>query len=72
MKRALYEEDHEAYRATVREFLAREVVPHKDQWDDDRWIPREVFKAAAEAGLYGLQTMCEGGGMANATIIERL
>jgi acetyl-CoA acetyltransferase len=21
---------------------------------------------------YGLQTMCEGGGMANATIIERL
>ena len=23
-------------------------------------------------GKYGLQTMCEGGGMANATIIERL
>jgi acetyl-CoA acyltransferase len=24
------------------------------------------------SGRYGLQTMCEGGGMANATIIERL
>ncbi|MEZ5260654.1 MAG: hypothetical protein R2755_02490 [Acidimicrobiales bacterium] len=23
-------------------------------------------------GRYGLQTMCEGGGMANATMIERL
>jgi acetyl-CoA acetyltransferase len=23
-------------------------------------------------GRWGLQTMCEGGGMANATIIERL
>ena len=23
-------------------------------------------------GRYGLQTMCEGGGMANATLIERL
>ena len=23
-------------------------------------------------GRYGLQTMCEGGGMANATIIERI
>jgi acetyl-CoA acyltransferase len=23
-------------------------------------------------GRFGLQTMCEGGGMANATIIERL
>ncbi len=26
----------------------------------------------ATAGRYGLQTMCEGGGMANATVIERL
>lgn len=26
----------------------------------------------ADGGRYGLQTMCEGGGMANATIIERL
>jgi acetyl-CoA acyltransferase len=24
------------------------------------------------SGRYGLQTMCEGGGIANATIIERL
>jgi acetyl-CoA acyltransferase len=26
----------------------------------------------ATGGRYGLQTMCEGGGMANATIIERI
>jgi acetyl-CoA acyltransferase len=26
----------------------------------------------AIGGRYGLQTMCEGGGMANATIIERI
>ncbi|MSX37899.1 MAG: hypothetical protein F2773_01720, partial [Actinobacteria bacterium] len=25
----------------------------------------------SSGGRYGLQTMCEGGGMANATIIER-
>lgn len=62
MERTLYDEDHEAYRETVREFLAREVVPHKDQWDDDRWIPREVFKAAAQAGLYALQVPEEHGG----------
>jgi alkylation response protein AidB-like acyl-CoA dehydrogenase len=62
MKRALYDQDHEAYRDTVREFLARKVVPHKDRWDDDRWIPREVFKAAAEAGLYGIQIPEEYGG----------
>jgi acetyl-CoA acyltransferase len=31
-----------------------------------------VASLEASGGRYGLQTMCEGGGMANATIIERL
>jgi alkylation response protein AidB-like acyl-CoA dehydrogenase len=62
VKRSFYDTDHEAYRETVREFLVREVVPLKDQWDDDRWIPREVFKAAAGAGLYGIQIPEEYGG----------
>ncbi len=31
-----------------------------------------VHHLSATGGRYGLQTMCEGGGMANATIIERL
>ncbi len=31
-----------------------------------------LARLEARGGRYGLQTMCEGGGMANATIIERL
>jgi acetyl-CoA acetyltransferase family protein len=31
-----------------------------------------VWELERSGGRYGLQTMCEGGGMANATIIERL
>jgi len=31
-----------------------------------------LHRLEATGGRYGLQTMCEGGGMANATIIERL
>jgi acetyl-CoA C-acetyltransferase len=27
---------------------------------------------AQRGGRYGLQTMCEGGGLANVTIVERL
>ena len=53
MHRGLYEPDHEAYRETVRAFLEREVVPHKDKWDEDRWIDREVYKNAAAAGQRG-------------------
>ena len=55
MKRTLYNEDHEAYRETVREFLKREVEPFKEHWDNERWIDREVFANAAKAGVYALQ-----------------
>ena len=55
MRRTLYTADHEAYRETVREFLAREVVPHHERWDSQRWIDRSVFAAAAKQGIYGLQ-----------------
>jgi len=62
MRRDLYTDDHEQYRETVREFLAREVVPHHDQWETDRWIDRKVFAAAAQQGIYGLQIGEEYGG----------
>lgn len=55
MKRVLYEEDHESYRETVREFLARESRAHKDEWDRQHWIDREAFAWAAKAGIYALQ-----------------
>jgi alkylation response protein AidB-like acyl-CoA dehydrogenase len=62
MKRALYDADHERYRETVREFLAREVVPHQDAWNTNHWIDREVFAKAAAAGVYALQVGEEYGG----------
>jgi acetyl-CoA acetyltransferase len=37
-----------------------------------RLLATLVNHLEATGGRYGLQTMCEGGGMANATIIERL
>jgi alkylation response protein AidB-like acyl-CoA dehydrogenase len=55
VRRALYGPDHEAYRETVREFLAREVVPHQHDWDRQHMIDRAVFARAAKAGIYGLQ-----------------
>jgi acetyl-CoA acyltransferase len=35
-------------------------------------IMTTLVNALEQRGAQGLQTMCEGGGMANATIIERL
>jgi alkylation response protein AidB-like acyl-CoA dehydrogenase len=62
VRRSLYEPDHEAYRESVAEFLAREVVPFQDDWNHDRWIDRTVFARAAKAGIYALNIGEEYGG----------
>jgi len=55
VRRTLYGPDHEAYRETVHEFLAREVVPYQHDWDRNHRIDREVFASAAKAGIYALE-----------------
>jgi alkylation response protein AidB-like acyl-CoA dehydrogenase len=55
MERELYTADHEAYREIVREFIAREVAPHHERWERERWIDRAVYVAAAKTGVYALQ-----------------
>jgi acetyl-CoA C-acetyltransferase len=37
-----------------------------------RLMTTMIYHLRRTGGRYGLQVMCEGGGMANATIIERL
>lgn len=54
MRRALYTEDHEQYRGTVREFLAREVEPYFLGWEANGLIERSVYKEAAAQGIYAL------------------
>ncbi|GAB7110699.1 long-chain specific acyl-CoA dehydrogenase [Streptomyces phaeofaciens JCM 4814] len=54
MKRQIYTADHEAFRATVRTFLEKEVLPHYEQWEKDGIVSREVWRAAGRQGLLGL------------------
>jgi alkylation response protein AidB-like acyl-CoA dehydrogenase len=57
MKRNLFDEDHEDFRASFRTFLQREVIGGHDryeQWERDGIIPREVFARAGEGGFLGM------------------
>jgi alkylation response protein AidB-like acyl-CoA dehydrogenase len=62
MDRDIYTQDHETYRETVREFVARQVTPHHARWEEERWIEREVYVEAAKHGIYGLQIPEQYGG----------
>ncbi|NBE54872.1 acyl-CoA dehydrogenase family protein [Streptomyces boluensis] len=65
MKRTLYDADHEAFRETVRTFLAKEVTPHYEQWEKDGIVSREAWRAAGRQGLLGLAVPEEFGGGGN-------
>ncbi|MER7505536.1 acyl-CoA dehydrogenase family protein [Nonomuraea pusilla] len=62
MQRDLFDEEHLLFRETVREFMAREVVPHHGQWEKDGIVPREVWKKAGEIGMFGFSVPEEYGG----------
>ena len=55
MKRTIYDEDHEAFRSSVREFLDRQVVPHLEEHVADKAIPREFWTEAGKQGFLGLE-----------------
>ena len=59
-----YNADHEAFRATIRRFVEREVEPHVNAWDEAGTFPRELYAKAAEIGLIGLGFPEEYGGVA--------
>ena len=62
MRRTIFNQDHEAYRETVREFLAREVIPYYEEWEDARLIDRAAWLAAGKVGITGLAVPEEFGG----------
>ncbi len=64
MRREIYDEDHEAFRASVREFLDREVRPHLEEYAEAHGLSREFWLAAGKQGLLGLHVPEEYGGMA--------
>ena len=40
--------DHEQFRASLREFVAREITPFVNAWDEAETFPRALYARAAE------------------------
>jgi alkylation response protein AidB-like acyl-CoA dehydrogenase len=62
LRRTLFGPEHEALRATAREFLQRHVVPRMDEFVENRGLPREFWLEAGKQGLLGLHVPDEWGG----------
>ena len=62
MRRDLFEEEHEALRASFRAWLDKEVVPHHLEWEHAGIVPHELFAAAGRHGFLGMAIPEQYGG----------
>ncbi|MGJ8744722.1 acyl-CoA dehydrogenase family protein [Polaribacter sp.] len=63
MSSMYFTEEHEAFRASFKEFLQKEVVPHIEKWEKNGSIERFIWKKFGEMGYFGLNTPEEFGGL---------
>ncbi|MCL4799833.1 MAG: acyl-CoA dehydrogenase family protein [Burkholderiales bacterium] len=54
--------EHEALRQQVARFLAREVEPVAEAWEEQGYVPREVLRKMGAAGFLGVTAPPEYGG----------
>ena len=54
MQRDIFAPEHHAFRDMARSFISREVTPHHEQWERDGVVSRDVWLAAGQAGLLGI------------------
>ena len=60
--RPLLEAEHEAFRRTVRAFVASEVTPHHARWESEGQVSRDVWTRAGDLGLLCVDVPEEYGG----------
>jgi alkylation response protein AidB-like acyl-CoA dehydrogenase len=61
-RRAVFCDDHEAFRESARTFVERHVTPHVQRWEDERLVPRAPWLEAGRQGFLGIAVPEEYGG----------
>ncbi|TDC67270.1 acyl-CoA dehydrogenase [Actinomadura sp. GC306] len=62
MRRTVFDEDHEAFRETIRAFIEAEVAPVYEEWEKAGHPPRAFYNKLGELGVFGIQVPEEYGG----------
>ncbi len=62
MERTVFEDEHEALRASFRGWLDQEVVPNYLEWEAAGIVPHDLFAAAGSHGFLGMAIPEEYGG----------
>ena len=62
MQRTIFDDDHDAFRKTIRQFFEKEVVPEYAAWEKQGHPPKDFYRRMGELGFLGLQVPEQYGG----------
>jgi len=58
-----YTEEHRIFRDALRRFLAKEITPHIEEWEEAGIVPREAWKKMGDQGFLAMSVPEEYGGL---------
>ncbi len=57
-----FNEEHNIFRKSLRDFVKNEIRPYAEEWEEAEIYPREIFKRMGDLGFLGLSYPEEYGG----------
>ena len=60
--RPIFDDEHEAFRASFASFVAAEITPHYMEWEEAGIAPHALYEKAGEYGFIGMAIAEEFGG----------
>ena len=58
-----YTDEHRMFRDALKRFLAREITPHIEEWEEAGIVPREAWKKMGGQGFLAMGVPEENGGL---------
>jgi alkylation response protein AidB-like acyl-CoA dehydrogenase len=55
LKRTLFDDEHELFRESFRSFVANEIVPRADEWEQAGLVDKAMFRKAGASGFLGME-----------------
>ena len=68
MRRTVFNQDHEAFRETIRDFIGKEVTPFYPEWERAGHAPRDFYTKLGELGVFGIEVPEEYGGAGETSV----
>lgn len=61
--RTIFNEDHELFRQSMEDFVRTQVIPYHAQWEKEKMVSKEFWKAMGDNGFLAPQIPEQYGGM---------